>query len=171
MLNVSAGYSVTNLAMPSSGRVALVGAHVSISADSGTRFGATLDLDYGRAANVFSSGRRMDALSYLAGPVFCATSGNLVSTYLHLLVGGAKVTGPVPSGIGGLSAAYVHYPAWAVGGGAEYRLSSSFAFRVSVDYLHMHFFKSATAIKGQNDIRVVNSLVYYLGVPHVKYRR
>jgi hypothetical protein len=170
-LNVSAGYAVTNLAMPSSGRVALTGADVSISADFGTRFGARLGLDYGRAANVFSSGRRMDALSYLAGPVFFATNGNLVSTYLHLLAGGAKVTGPVPNGIGRLSAAYVHYPAWAVGGGAEYRLSSSFAFRVSVDYLHTHFFRTAGVIRGQNDFRVVNSIVYYLGVPHVKHRR
>jgi hypothetical protein len=170
-VNLSAGYSVTNFAIPSSGRVALSGAHVSISGDSGTRFGATFDLDYGRAAKVFSSGHRMDALTYLAGPVFFPSNGNLLSTYVHLLVGGAKVVGPVPSGTGGSLVGHVHYPAWALGGGAEYRLSSSFAFRVSVDYLHTHFFRTAGAIRGQNDFRVVNSIVYYLGVPHVKHRR
>src|SRR6266436_7358516 len=46
ILKLSAGYSVTDFGMPSSGSVALSGANVTASVDSGRRFGATLDLDY-----------------------------------------------------------------------------------------------------------------------------
>jgi hypothetical protein len=62
-----------------------------------------------------------------------------------------------------LIAGHVHYPAWAFGGGAEYSISPAFAFRVSIDYLHTHFYNSSGAVRGQNDLRVVNSFVYYLG--------
>jgi hypothetical protein len=164
VLKLSAGYSVTDLGIPSSGYVALNGMNVSVSADSGKRFGAKFDLGYGRASNVFSSKRQMNMLSYLAGPVFYPSNGNLLSTYVHFLVGGARVAGPFPNGNGGLHAGHVQYPAWALGGGAEYRLSPAFGFRVSVDYMHTHFFNPAEAIRGQNDVRIVNSIVYYPGM-------
>jgi len=52
---MSAGYSVTSLGLPSSGRAVLGGMNVNVSADSGERFGAKLDLGYERAANVYSN--------------------------------------------------------------------------------------------------------------------
>jgi len=165
VFNLSAGYSVTNLAIPSSGRVALTGMDVSVAADSGRRISAKLDLSYTRAPNVFNGGHRADAFSYLFGPVFSVWNNNSLSTYAHVLAGGARVTGTFPNASGGLSAGHVHYPAWAFGGSAEYRLSPAFGFRVTIDCLHTHFFNSAGAPRGQNDIRVVNSIVYYLGEP------
>jgi hypothetical protein len=165
MFNVSAGYSVTSAGLPASGRAALNGINVSISANSGKRIGAKLDLGYARAPNVLNSGRRMDMLSYLVGPVFSISHRRSLSTYAQLLAGGARVAGPVSKGNGALITGYVHYPAWAFGGGAEYSMSPAFGFRVSVDYLHTHFFNSTGATRGQNDLRVVNSFVYYLGAP------
>ncbi|HEY2547327.1 MAG TPA: hypothetical protein VGI46_14760 [Candidatus Acidoferrum sp.] len=168
--NLSAGYSVTNIAMPSSNGVALSGADVSLSARSGSRFGARLDIGYSRSMNVLRSGHGADVLSYFAGPVFFPWNGNLITTYVDALFGGAKVDGPFPDGAGGFRAGHVHYPAWTFGGGAEYRLSSSFAYRVSVDYLHTNFYNSSEAIRGQNDLRVVNSIVYYFGMPTARRR-
>jgi hypothetical protein len=162
-LDVSAGLSVTSLALPSSGHAVLGGVDASIATDSGKHFGAKLDLSYQRSPNVYHSGRPMDMLSYLIGPVFYPSNGRLLSTSVHLLVGGARVAGPVPSENGTLSLAHVHYPAWAAGGGVEYRLSPAFGFRVSVDYLQTHFYNSSGAVRRQNDIRIVNSFVYYLG--------
>ena len=107
----------------------------------------------------------MSLLNYLIGPVFYPTNGDQLSTYAHALIGGAWVGGPFPNGAGGLNKGSINYPAWAFGGGAEYRLSPAFGFRVGVDYLHTHFFNPAGAVRGQNDIRIVSSLVYYLGNP------
>jgi hypothetical protein len=167
---IGAGFSVTSLGLPSSGRTVLSGMNVSVSTDSGKRFGAKLDLGYERAPNVYSSGHPISVLSYLVGPVFYPSNGNSLSTYAHLLFGGARVGGPFPNGNGGLNIGYAHYPAWALGGGAEYRLSPAFGFRVGVDYLHTHFYNSSGAVRGQNDIRIVNSFVYYPGNP-IRSRR
>jgi hypothetical protein len=165
VFNLSAGYSVTDLAIPSSGRVALTGMDVSLASDGGRRIGAKLDLSYAHASNVFNSRSRADVLSYLLGPTFSLWSGSSLSTYVHVLAGGARVAGPFLNASGGLTTGYVHYPALDVGGSAEYRLSRAFGFRVTINCLHTHFFNSSGAIRGQNDLRVVNSIVYYLGEP------
>jgi hypothetical protein len=170
VLKLSAGYSVTSLGLPSSARLALSGVNLSASVDSGKRFGATLDLDYALAPNVFSSGRRMDMLSYLVGPVFYPSHGNFLTTYVHFLAGGAKVAGPFPNGNGALNTGHVHYPAWAVGGGVEYRLSPAFGFRINIDYLQTHFYNPSGVVRPQNDIRVVNSIVFYPGMPSFRRR-
>jgi hypothetical protein len=143
----------------------------TVSTDSGKRYGAKLDLGYERAPNVYSNGHPMGVFSYLFGPVFYLSNGALLSTHAHLLFGGARVAGPFPNGNGGLNIGYVNQPAWAFGGGAEYRLSPAFAFRVGVDYLRTHFYNSSGAVRGQNDIRIINSLVYYPGNPIRSRRR
>jgi hypothetical protein len=104
-------------------------------------------------------------LSYLFGPTFSLWNSNSLSTSVHVLAGGARVTGTFPIAGGGLTTGHVHYPALDFGGSAEYRLSRAFGFRVTIDCLHAHFYNSSGAIRGQNDLRVVNSIVYYLGVP------
>jgi hypothetical protein len=171
VLKFSAGYSVTSLGIPSSGHVSLSGANVSISVDTSKRFGAKLDLGYARAPNVFRSGHQMDILSYLIGPVYYPSNGDLLGTYVHFLVGGARVAGPFLNGNAGLEAGHVHYPAWAFGGGAECPISPTFGFRVSFDYVHSHFFNPSGIVRGQNDIRIVNSIVYYPGRAPTRSRR
>lgn len=171
VFNVSTGYSVTSLGTPSSGRVVLNGINASFSADGGKRFGATLDLDYAQASNILNSGHHTSTFSYLVGPIILLSNGNRLSTYAHLFVGGARVAGPLPSANGGLSMGRVHYPAWAAGGCAEYRLSPAFGLRVNIDYMHTYFYNSSQAVRGQNSLRVVNSLVYYLGARSLKRRQ
>jgi hypothetical protein len=162
-LNISTGFSATSLGMPTSGRAVLGGVDLSVATESGRRFGAKLDLNYERLPNAFSTGQSMDVFSYLIGPVFYPSNGALLSTSVHLLVGGARVGGPFSSANGVVQLGHVNYPAWAIGGGVEYRLSPAFGFRVSVDYLRTHFYDVSGVIRGQNDIRIVNSLVYYFG--------
>ncbi len=67
MFNLSAGYSVTNLSIPTTGRVALGGVDVSVATDDGKRIGAKLDLSYTLASNVSNSriGYRPRSLSGL----------------------------------------------------------------------------------------------------------
>lgn len=165
VLNLSAGYSVTDLAIPSSGHVALTGIDVSLAADGGRRMGAKLDLSYALSPDAFKSGHRADVLSYLAGPTFSLWSGRSLTTYVHVLAGGARIAGPFLNASGELAIGRVHYPALDFGGSAEYRLSRAFGFRVTIDCLHAHFFNSSGAVRGQNDLRVVNSIVYYVGEP------
>jgi len=162
-LNISTGFSVTSVGLPSSGNPVLGGVDASIATDSGRRFGAKLDLDYQRVPSVYQSGHPMNMFSYLIGPVFYPSNGRLLSTQLHLLVGGAWEGGPFLNGNGTLNKGHVNYPAWALGGGVEYRLSPAFGFRLNVDYLRTHFFTFSGAIRGQNDVRIVTSLVYYFG--------
>ncbi|MGB7283177.1 MAG: hypothetical protein WBE13_13015 [Candidatus Acidiferrum sp.] len=164
-MKFGAGYSVTSLGLPSSTRLALSGANVTVSVDSGERFGATLDLDYALTSNVFDSGHHTDMLTYLVGPVFHPWTGNSLTTFIHLLAGGARVAGPFPIETGGWDLGHVNYPAWAAGGGIEVRLSSSFGYRVTVDYLQSHFYNPSVAVRPQNDIRIVNSIVFYPGMP------
>jgi hypothetical protein len=138
---------------------------VSLAADGAKRIGAKLDLSYAHTTNVLNSGHPADVLSYLFGPTFSLWSGNSVSTSVHVLAGGARVIGTFPIAGGGLATGHVHYPALDFGGSAEYRLSRAFGFRVTIDCLHAHFYNSSGAIRGQNGLRVVNSIVYYVGEP------
>ena len=165
MFNLSAGYSVTNLSIPTTGRVALGGVDVSVATDDGKRIGAKLDLSYTLASNVSNSGHRADMFSYLVGPTISLWKDNSLSTYAQVMAGGARIAGPFPTASGGLGTGHVHYPAWEFGGNVEYTLSPAFGFRLTVDCLHSNFFDSSGAVRGQYDVRVVNSIVYYLGQP------
>ena len=171
VLSVSTGYSVTSLSTPTTGRVALGGFDVSLAADGGKRIGAKLDLSYTVAPNVSNTGHRIDVFSYLMGPTISLWRKDSLSTHAHVLLGGAKVTGPVPNAGGGFSTGNVHYPAWEFGGSVEYAISPAFGFRVTIDSMHTHFFSLSGAVQGQSDIRVINSIVYYPGEPIRSKRR
>jgi len=171
VLGVSTGYSVTSLSTPTTGRIALGGFDVSFAADGGRRIGARLDLSYTVAPNVANTGHRIDVFSYLMGPTISLWKHNFLSTQAHVLLGGAKVTGPVANAGGGFSTGNVHYPAWELGGSVEYAISPAFGFRVTIDSAHTHFFNLSGAVQGQNDIRVINGIVYYPGEPIRSRRR
>jgi len=61
-----------------------------------SRLAIRADWGYARAANVHGTGRHSDLLSYLAGPVFYPSRHRNFNTYIHALVGAARVSGPVP---------------------------------------------------------------------------
>jgi hypothetical protein len=127
-----------------------------------TSLGAIADSSYVRASDVFNSGRHADVLSYLAGPVFYPTRNERLRTFVHGLVGGARVNGVSPTSGSNFLTGYVNKLSWAFGGGIEYPVSRSIALRVGGDYQHTYFFNSGAAIRGQNNFRAVCSVVYSL---------
>lgn len=130
-----------------------------------SRLGIMADVGYARASNVLGTGRHSAVLTYLAGPVFHHTLRHRFDTYVHLLVGGAKVSGPILTNsgtilLGGWTTSY----AWAVGGGVEYWLSDSMAIRTGADYLRTSFYDPSLAVRGQGNLKTTASVVYYFGL-------
>jgi opacity protein-like surface antigen len=146
--------------MPLSNRVNLSGVDATATADLSPRFGVSVDSSYVRAANVLDTGRHADVLSYLAGPVFYPTRAAKLTTYVHGLFGGARVTGVIPESGNEYELGYVNKFSWAVGGGVEYQFSPSFALQTGGDYQRIYFFNSATEVEGQSGFRAVCSVVY-----------
>jgi opacity protein-like surface antigen len=147
-----------------SNRVGLNGADISITVGLYSRVALRGDLGYARAANVFGSAHHSDVLSYLAGPVFYPTTHRHVDTYIHALMGGARVTGPILLNGGGIAkGSWANQFAWAVGAGGEFWVSDSVAIRTGVDYLRTAYYDSSLLIRGQNNIRTTASVVYFFG--------
>jgi opacity protein-like surface antigen len=137
-----------------------------------SRLGITADLGYARASNVLGTGRHSAVLSYLAGPVFHHTVYRSFDSYVHVLVGGAKVSGPILTNgglilLGGWTTGY----AWAVGGGVEYWATESMAIRTGADYLRTPFYDSSLVVHGQSNLRTTATIVYYFGKPSSRRRR
>lgn len=73
------------------------------------------------------------------------------------------VSGPVPLGGGSyLLGGWTTGPAWAVGGGVDYRISDSIAIRSGVDYMRTSYFDSTLALRGQGNIRSTVTILYSL---------
>jgi hypothetical protein len=160
VISASFGYSYLNLPVPSSTRIDMNGLGASISADFRSRFGAKVDLNFVRQANVFSTGHHSDVLTYMLGPLFFPVNNNRLAAYVQALVGGFRADGVIPNGEGGFNTAYTEGLAWAVGGGIERSISSSLAIRSETDYVRTSFIDSSGAFRGQNDLRITGSLVY-----------
>jgi hypothetical protein len=163
LMEAGIGYSYVNLAIPQSSRINLNGLDATMTADFFPRLGVTADLGYARAANVLATAHHSDVFSYLGGPVFYPKRGRKQVIYVRGLLGGARVTGVVPSSSGGFLTGYANKLAWAVGGGFEFRLTESIGIRVGTDFMHTAFFDRSSQIRGQADFRSVISVLYYLG--------
>jgi opacity protein-like surface antigen len=169
-VDVSLGYAYVLHTISPSNRVGLSGADASATIGLNSYLGIKADLGYARASRVLGAPSQSDVFSYLAGPVFTPKAQGNFRPYVHGLLGGAKVSGPVPvSGgilIGGKASGF----AWAIGGGADYQVSDSFAIRTGVDYMRTGYFGSSLAIQGQPNIRVTAAVVYMFGMHHWKRR-
>jgi opacity protein-like surface antigen len=159
-LKASVGYTDTSLEVPSASRLNLMGIDAEVIADLSPFFGVTADSSYVKTANVFSTSHDSNVLSYLGGPVLYPVTRGKIRAYVHGLVGGAKVDGVIPESSGGYQLGYVNKLSWAVGGGVEYQVSPSFAFRSGGDYQHTYFYNADLAVRGQNGFRVVCSVVF-----------
>lgn len=159
-LKASVGYVFTNSGLSSTSRLNLTGVDAAVIADLSPFFGVTADSSYVRAANVFGTSHHADVLSYLAGPVLYPVAHGRVRAYVHGLIGGARVTGAIPSSGSSPVTGFVNKFSWAVGGGVEYQISPSVALRSGGDYQHIAFFDSGGAIRGRQDFRFVSSLVF-----------
>jgi opacity protein-like surface antigen len=162
VVNVAAGYSYLNMSQAPNSRAGLNGADANLSVDFRSHVGLRVDVGYARGSNVLGSGRHADVLSYLAGPVAYPIHYRRWTIYAEALVGAARVTGPIPSANGFLGA-YVNKLAWALGGGLEYDLSPSWAFRAGAEYMHTTYYVAPTRIGGQNDVRAVAEIVRRFG--------
>ena len=118
-ISASLGYSYLSMPIPSATRIDMNGAAASVSLDFRSRFGAKIDVNYDRTANVFGTGRHADVLTYMLGPLFYPIRNDRWTVYLQALAGGSRVTGVVPNGANGFDTAYTQGLAWAFGGGIE----------------------------------------------------
>ncbi len=162
VVNVAVGYSYLNVSQAPNSRAGLNGADANFSVDFRSRVGLRLDVGYARGWDVLGSGRHADVLSYLAGPVAYAFHRKKWTAYAEALVGAARVTGPIP-GPSGFLGAYVNKLAWVLGGGLEYDVSCSWAFRAGPGYLHTLYYTTPTRIGGQNNMRVIAEIVHRFG--------
>jgi opacity protein-like surface antigen len=148
----------------------LSGVDASAAFGLNSYLGFQADLGYAKASRALGTTSQSVVLSYLAGPVFTPRVQGKIRPYLHGLIGGAQVTGPVPvNGIlltGGKASGF----AWAFGGGVDYRVFDSISLRTGVDYMRTGYFGSSLAIQGQPNIRVTAAVVYMFGMHHWKRR-
>jgi hypothetical protein len=159
-ISTSLGYSYLSFPVPSSARIDMNGVNASATADFRSRFGAKVDLNYVRQANVFGTGHHSDLLTYMLGPMFYPVSNDRWIVYLQALAGGSRADGVVPDGTGGFETAYADGFAWAIGGGIERRMFSSFALRTEANYVRTTFTNASAVPIGQSDLRFTGSLVY-----------
>jgi opacity protein-like surface antigen len=160
VITASVGYSYLNVPIPSATRIGLNGLGASITADFPSRFGAKIDLNYARAANVFGTGHHSDVLSYMIGPMFYPVSNKRMAVYVQALAGGSRADGVIPNGAGGFDIVYTEGFAWAIGAGVERSISSTLSVRTETDYMNTSTIDSSGAFRGQSDLRVTGSLVY-----------
>ena len=159
-MDASLGYSYLRSTTPLSAGIGFHGVDASLTEAITPRFSVREDCGYLRAPNAVGSGYHSDVLSYLVGPVFYPRRDPRLVTYVHVLLGGAKITGSVPFG-GGVAKGYVYDFSWAFGGGYEYWFSNSTALRVGIDAVHTSFFNASGTIQGRYDIRPVLGVVRY----------
>jgi opacity protein-like surface antigen len=156
------GYSYVNDSIAPPNRVGLHGLDANATLDIPARFSIKIDLGYTRAANVFNTDRHADMLTYLVGPVLYPVARGKFGTYVHALIGGARITGPVPTSTGFFTA-FANKFAWDVGGGLDYRLtrfSPRLSVRIGADYLHTAYFDPTQTISGRSNVRAVVGVVY-----------
>jgi hypothetical protein len=169
-IELSLGYSYISSGKSFSNQMGLKGADASFTIGF-SRLGAKADFGYARAANVMGTGHHSDVLSYLVGPVFYPTRHRRLDTYVHVLVGGARVSGPVRLNGGGiLLGGWATGYAWAFGGGVNYWVLDSMAIRSGVDYMRTAYYDPSLTIRGQSNIRTTANIVYFFGRRSVKRR-
>jgi opacity protein-like surface antigen len=163
-IEMALGYSYVSQDESQSRRLGLRGADASLTIGF-SRLGIQADVGYARASNVLGTGRHSDVLSYLAGPVFHPAMHRGFDTYVHALVGGSRVSGPILANgerilLGGWSFGY----AWALGGGVEYWVTDSMAIRTGADYMRTAFYDPSLVVRGQGNLKTTVSVVYYFGM-------
>jgi len=139
--------------------------NASVTMQPSERVGATLEVGYLRASNVFGTGQSNSMLTYLLGPVFYPYRRSSFVTSLHALGGGARVAGVVAllPNSGGFVKGTVDDRAWGFGGGLEKWFKDSLAVRVDIDALHTSFFNISEQVHGEYDLRATWGVIYYFG--------
>lgn len=161
--SASIGYSYVNAPLDGSGRASLSGFDGTIAFSLRPRFGIEGDVGYVRSADQLGTPGHSSIFSYMGGPVFYLTNPGRIEITTHVLLGGARVSAPIPVSGGILIGGWADGFAWAVGGAVDYRLSDSFAARASLDYLSTNYFGPTLALQRQSNVRAGIALVYLFG--------
>jgi hypothetical protein len=159
------GFSSLSRVSSPNNKILFKGVNASVTGQSSDRFGATFEVGYLRASNVFGTGQNNSVLTFLAGPVFYPYRRSGFVTAVHVLGGAARVSGVVvltPSN-GGFLKGTVDDLAWAFGTSLEKWFTESLAARVDIDALHTSFYNSAVKVHGEYDLRATWGLIYYFG--------
>src|SRR5579864_699687 len=158
----SLGYVYFSMAMPSQ-RVGLSGLDLNGLVKFDSRWGVTVDSIYARTGNVLGTGHSANVLSFLAGPVFYPALFRKSEIFVQALAGASRVESAVPVNGPYYLNGWVARPSYAVGGGLEHSLVGPIGVRFQGDYQRTTFGGSASAIRGQNNVRLTASLVYRFG--------
>lgn len=163
VFEASTGYTYFALDTPSHQRVALSGIDANGFVDFNARWGLTVDSSYARIGDVLGTGHSGNVLSFLTGPVFYPVAYGKTRIFVHTLAGVGMVDSAVPvKGTYYLGGAIIRF-SYATGGGVERPLAGPFAIRIGGDYLRTTFADSSAAMRFQNNLRVVTSIVYRFG--------
>ncbi len=127
------------------------------------RFGLEGDFGYVRHYNVFTSTHSADLLTYMGGGIFYLHRSKKFNVYARGLFGGSRETGVNYAASGSLLKGYVGRPAYAAGGGVEYKLDQHIAIRMGAEFMHTTFFNTVGEFVGQNDLRGIATVVYTFG--------
>jgi hypothetical protein len=163
VFETSVGYTYVALDTPSHQRVGLNGMDATGFADINPRWGLMADSSYARIGDVLGTGHSGNVLSFLAGPQFYPVAYGNSRIFVHTLAGLSMVDSAVPvKGTYYLGGSVMRF-SYAAGGGFERALAGPFAIRVGGDYLRTTFANSSAAMRFQNNIRIVTSIVYRFG--------
>jgi len=155
----SLGYVYLSMAMPSQ-RVGLTGLDANGLVRFDSRWGATVDSSYAGTGNVLGTGHTGTVVSCLAGPVFYPVGHGQAGIFVHALAGISLVDGAVPVSGPYYLGGWVTRPSYAAGGGFEHYLFRPLAVGVQADYQRTTFANPTGALQGQNNLRLVTSIVY-----------
>ncbi len=164
-LETRVGFSTLSRVSSPNNRILFNGMNASVTKQASERFGATLEVSYLRASNVFGTGQSNSVLTYLIGPVYYPYRKNGLLASVHALGGGARVAGVVAllPNSSGLLKGTVNDRAWSFGGGVEKWVTNLLAVRVDIDALHTTFFNSSAKVHGEYDLRATWGVIYYFG--------
>jgi len=163
VFEASAGYIYFALDTPSQQRVALSGVDANAFVDVTPRWGVMVDSSYARIGNVLGTRHSGNVLSFLTGPEFYPGAYGNTRIFVRTLVGVGMVDSAVPvSGTRYLGGTVMRF-SYAAGGGVERTLVGPLAIRVGGDYLRTTFANSSAAMRFQNNLRIMTSIVYRFG--------
>ena len=163
VFHASAGYTYVALNTPSQPTVGLKGIDANGFVDVTPRWGLMADTCYARMGDVFGTGHSANVFSLLSGPVFYPVQYLNTRIFVHTLAGLSVVDSAVPVSDGHyLSGALARF-SYAVGGGVERTVTGPFAIRIGGDYLRTTFANSSSAMRFQNNLRLVTSVTYRFG--------
>jgi len=163
LFEASAGYTYFALDTPSRQRVFLNGFDANGFIDLTGRWGLMVDSSYARIGDVLGTGHSGNVSSFLTGPAFYPAAYGRTRIFVRSLAGVSLVDSAVPvSGTYYLGGAVIRF-SYAAGGGVERPLAGPFAVRFGVDYVRTTFADSSAAMRFQNNLRIVTSIVYRFG--------